>query len=1196
MSFPLRIFFILCLFGYTACQPAETPVQHDKALRFQEALDEEFRRTYDPALGYPPKERLLTAIEQTHAMQLEVANRRSAQDLAPKFVQRGPSNIGGRTRTILIDLNDPERKKVFAGSVAGGLYVTEDITADPPNWKQVNDYLANMSIGGMAQDPNNPNIMYLGTGEGFPNADAVRGIGLFKSEDGGVTWNILPSTLNSVFNFTRAMVVHPVTSDIYVATRDGGIRKSDDGGQTWLKVLGISLSASSDNMYDLYHIGGKMFASNSTDVYRSDTGERGEWEDISLTQSGFPSNLSRCEMTVCGFDIDVLYAVGSIGGGASSIYRTDNGGQSWQTLSGPQGGDFTNGQAWYDLDIAVDPFDCSHVIVAGVPIYTSNNGGSSWNRFANNMHVDQHRVLFDPEQPGVIMFGNDGGVWRSENGSAQNVASKNAGYITTQYYGCAIHPDTFSNYFLGGTQDNGTHQLNASGVSTARNVWGGDGFLCHIDQNEPQYQMVSSQFGNWGLSTNGGITFSGGQTTNSNFLTPSDYDDDADILYTQTGDGDFYRWFVKTGILELGDFGIGAGGGISTIAVDPNTPNRVYFGTFGGTVVKVDNAHDAETLVAEVIQDVVGTISSIAVGNGSPDDLMLTMSNYGIATSVMVSRNGGENWENAEGNLPDMPIRWGIFSPKDPSEAMIATEAGVWSTDGLNGSATQWLPPVPGEGSPIVRTDQLQIRNSDFVVLAATHARGLWTSSVFAEPRPKLEAPQVHYVNSPLQFVGELSLNASSYFWEFGDGEVATDENPLHVYDQIGEYPVTLTINGELSTSITIKILPEVALPYEAGEPEYGGSFEGKTEQYGVHLTNGTPFERGKSEVPGKNGAKSGDNAFVLGVNDPFYQPNTHTELYLPTFDFSDESIYTFSFWARYDIDPGPDGFLVQYSKDRGQTWSNLGKRESGWYTFVNNDLPNSAFPDGTAYFTNVVGGYTNYKQNVSFLSGERDVAFKFVFRSDADGFHRGMAIDDVQITKFEGELETKLLSFDGEFVGGDKDIELRWSTRPEYHCQTFEVERSINGIEYEVLDVVNCEGGVTDQLQQYIHDSQGGRDLYFYRIKVINEDADNGYFLEYYSPTITIRRRFEGVEVFRAFPNPFVDHVNFTFTDRLQSEVAFELYDLNGRLIFESSELVNDVFYRLDMPPVPAGVYYLSVRIGEADEEIFQLLGGVSN
>ncbi len=1192
MNYLRGLICISLLVAVISChQPASTSEPDGVETDIRDAFEYDFQRTYDPALGYPPRERLLLALQQIKQMRKEMAGRRMSGIEDAKFVERGPNNIGGRTRTIVIDVRDPERKTIWVGSVSGGLWKTTDVTADDPNFVSVDDFMDCLAIGSLAQDPTNPEVFYAGTGEGFGNSEAVRGVGIFKSEDGGVTWNLLPSTANTLFSATRALVVHPVTGDVYAATQSGGVQRSQDGGQTWIKVLGVALTASDNNMYDLQYAGGQLFASNTTHVYSSDSGDRGMWTDITRNTSGFPTNLSRVEFSVCNMDINTIMAVGADGGSGSNVYRTQNGGQSWTMLSRPGGGDFTNGQAWYDLEIAIDPFDCNHVIVGGVAIYRSKDAGLNWQRFAQGMHVDQHRCVFDPEQPGVVYFGNDGGFWRSSGGSDVEPDNKNMGYVTTQYYGCAIHPDTFSNYFLGGTQDNGSHRLNGPGAAFGTNVWGGDGFYAHIDQLDPNYQMVSSQFGNWGLSTNGGVTFSGGQQVNGGFVNPSDYDSKTKILYTQTSPGDFDRWNVVTNLLENVDIS-GSGGGVTAVHVDINVDNRVYFGTGGGTVVRVDSANQGSPVPGKIILVTGGgTISGIDVFTGDPNRIIVARSNYGV-DNVMVTSDGGDHWSTVDGNLPDMPVRDVIFSPKDKNQAMIATEAGVWTTAMLDGANTIWIPPSSDKGIPLVRTDDLEMRTSDNVVLAGTHGRGLWTSSVFADPKAKFYAPLISYVHSPVQFFGDASLNADSYNWTFGDGQTSTEADPVHTYDTIGEYDVTLTINGTLSTGNKIKILPDGQLPYVTGKPYFGGDFEGHTEQYGAYSVSGSKFERGNSTISGKNGTKSGDYAYVLGLEEPSYQPNTEAYLYLPVFDLSQQSIYTFSFWARYLLHPGPDGFYVQYSLDRGSTWQPLGSSsDKNWYNFNNADVQTTAFPDGTSYFTGDVGGYTHYTHDLTFLSGHKDVAFRFQFRSEATGHHVGLAIDDVEIQAFQGALETAVTTFSGSF-GTDKAIDLKWSTNPEWYCRRFEIERSINGRDFEKIDEVQAKGVLSATITQYDHTTNGGGDLYFYRMKVINQNTAESYYYEFYTDTITIRRNAnDPIAVHSVFPNPFVDKVNITFEDVVNQRVYFKVYDAAGRLVDDEDAFLDTPFYTLTLSQRPEGVYYLSIQIADNDPAVYSLM-----
>jgi hypothetical protein len=375
----------------------------------------------------------------------------------------------------------------------------------------------------------------------------------------------------------------------------------------------------------------------------------------------------------------------------------------------------------------------------------------------------------------------------------------------------------------------------------------------------------------------------------------------------------------------------------------------------------------------------------------------------------------------------------------------------------------------------------------------------------------------------------------------------------------------------------------------------YAGSFENFPEQYGVHTVSGSGFERGNSGISGKNGTKSGENAFVIGLNEPTYKANSESYLYLPVFDFSEPSIYTFSFWARYLLHPGPDGFLVEYSTNRGRSWQTLGSNaDKKWYNFNNSDIANSAFPNGTSYFTGDAGGYTNFTHDLTFLSGTKDVAFRFVFRSESTGSHIGLAIDDVEIQKFEGELKTTLTGFTGGFAL-DKDIELAWTTNPEYYCRKFEVERSINGFDFEKIDEVQAKSILSSSPTEYIHVSNGGRDLYFYRIKVISQNIGTDYFYEFYSDIITIRRNpDDAISVHNLYPNPFLDRVNITFDDVVDQVVYFEVFDLAGRLLLEKSAFVNSPFYTLDLAGWSHGVYYLSIRIGEEDETVYPILRAV--
>lgn len=717
-----------------------------------QAAELEFRKTMDPALGYVPAERLLDAFETTQQLQLSASSFISSYgdwtERGPYRDAAGPDNANtrannavtsGRVRAILVDASDPSGKTVFVGSAAGGLWKTTDITANPTNWQLISDFLPNMSISDICQDPVYPNMLYMCTGEPYYNGDGVRGAGAFKSFDHGATWISLGGpNYNHSFDYCSRILLDQ-SRNIYVATRDGLFRSTTSGASfTDITPAGISrricdLEISSTGRL---HLVAGIF---SAQAYRyTDTCSTVNPNGWTSPVTPFPSYNMRAEIGVSG---NTLYACPvNEANLVPAIYKSTDGGANWAVTGGqPSNANWTSSQGWYALSVVVNPANANQCIIGGLDNWKTTNGGTSWSNistwvgtFGQYAHADQHKAVW--YSGNKLIFGSDGGIFYSADGGT-TIRDRNIGLRIKQFYSCAVHP-TNLNYFLAGAQDNGTHAFNAAGLGATVEVKGGDGGFVHIDQDQPQYQFTSTIYQKYYVSDDGGANWEPYELSYTNtgeFINPTDYDNSTNIMYCANEAGSYRRWLypqLSSSYNEVVDINAMGTGRVEAVTVSPYIANRVYFGTDQGKVLYVDNANtvasgSAGTLISNGLPNAF--TSCVAIGSNS-QNLMVSYSNYGVQ-HVWISRNGGASWANINGNLPDMPVRWCMFAPNDNNKAIIATETGVWLTQSINGIFTNW---IPSPGFPRVRTDMLQYRPADQLIAAATHARGLWTQNAFS--------------------------------------------------------------------------------------------------------------------------------------------------------------------------------------------------------------------------------------------------------------------------------------------------------------------------------------------------------------------------------------------------------------------------------------------------------------------------------
>ncbi len=474
-----------------------------------ERLQQEIDMTKDPKLGYVPKARLIEAT-QVRKNRLQI-NRLDGVPMiwterGPNSDAVGPSNgntrpgngkTSGRIRAVWEDLADATGKTVWVGGIDGGLWKTNDITVNPATWMPINDFFGNLSVSSICQDPTNTNIMYFGTGEKATNADAVRGAGLWVSNDHGLTWAVMPNTA-AFWNVSK--IICDAAGNLYVGCNSrlntSGIQRYTKATATWTNITPSGLDPRVPDI-ELSSTGRLHITCGYFDTPAANSGYRFTDNPATVT-AGTWTNPSAPFTTTVNVDLasngNTIYALPSnTSYEVATIYKSTNGGVNW-AATGATPASLTNGQAWYDIACGVDPNNANNVIVGGLDCYKTTNGGTSWTKISNwvgttgqYVHADQQSMSWRSNNQ--LLVSSDGGIHYSADGGT-TFSDRNVGLRIKQFYSVAIHPTT-TDYFLAGAQDNGVHQLSSAGLGSSVEVTGGDGAFVQIDQDQPQYQWGS---------------------------------------------------------------------------------------------------------------------------------------------------------------------------------------------------------------------------------------------------------------------------------------------------------------------------------------------------------------------------------------------------------------------------------------------------------------------------------------------------------------------------------------------------------------------------------------------------------------------------------------------------------------------------------------------------------------------------------
>ncbi len=819
---------------------------------------QEFTATMDPKLGRPDPDALLYVLQSVNDRKALTSRAMPGLSVTP-WVERGPNNIGGRTRALTWDPNDANGKKVWAGAVTGGLWYNNDITNSSSKWVQVSSLWSNLTVSCMAWDPNNTAVGYVGTGEGFGvNASTSRGFGVWKTTDSGKTWNQISNT--STWYYINDIVVRNESgsSVVYVAvdaypfqqsTFHGlstyGLQRSTNGGTSWTNVISNAANGQKYAIADL-EIGADnlLWAGTKVNPYsgadrggsRILTSSNGTSWSVSYTHS---DKTGRVEVACAPGKAYTVYAMIEASQKVDAIIATYDRGANWTSRNEPvdadQGipsTDFSRNQAWYDLILAVDPNDSLTVYAGAINWFRSTNGGSNWtqiSKWANNanmntlscpyVHADQHAFVFKPGSSSTCIIGSDGGVFYSSNitnaaSSSSAIVDRNNGYITTQYYWGDQASGSGSNVMIAGSQDNGTQRFTSAGLNNGagNTVTGGDGAYCFISPSSSSKQISSYVYNQYYYTTNAwtGSNPLIADGTTGKFINPAEWDDNGPGLFSGKGTGAIYRIKLTTSPGTLETVTWTATGNVSALKAYKlgNGKTRLFIGTDAGKLYVTSDAWATTPVFTDITNGInAGNISGIFAQRGG-DTMAVTLSNYGI-TSVYISTNGGSSWSSREGNLPNMPVWSIVLNPNSTGEAVIATEVGVYGTTNFFNTSPTWATYNTGMGS--VKMATLRYRESDRMLMAVTHGRGVFTSDAWAKTLPIANFGTSNRdvcTNQTVAFTDSTLNDPTSWSWTFSprnftymQGTDSTSKNPFVRFTKGGVYQVKLTATNTLGNN-----------------------------------------------------------------------------------------------------------------------------------------------------------------------------------------------------------------------------------------------------------------------------------------------------------------------------------------------------------------------------------------------------------
>ena len=697
----------------------------------------------------------------------------------------GPAVAGGRISDIAVHPTDRSVWYVSAGS--GGLWKT---TNAGTTWSPIFDDQPSYSIGVVTLDPSQPEVVWVGTGENVSGRHVAWGSGVYRSRDGGGTWENVG--LERSEHIGR-ILIHPDDGDRVLVAAEGplwsaggerGVYLSTDGGATWSRVLEIDentgvtdLEFAPDDPDVVYaaayqrrrHVWGFMAGGPSSGLYKSTDGGA-TWRELT---TGLPSgDMGKIGLAVTPADPDRVYATIEANAEQRGFYRSDDRGESWTRMNGYISGG--TGPHYYQ-EIEASPANADVVIQMDVFFQITRDGGATFDNLetGSGKHSDNHALWIDPDDTDHMLAGTDAGVYESFD---MGTTWRHFGNLPiSQFYKVAVSSSEPFYEILGGAQDLGTLWGPARTRTTegVRNEdWhfpmGADGYGVQFDPSDPNVMYVMTQQGNLYRVDRRNDEALQIQPQPDAGDPPERWNWDSPILVSPHDSNRL--WFASQRLWRSDD----RGDSWTPVSGDLTTNTNRYELPFMGRLWELDALHDngAMSKYATLTAISESPVTEGLVYTGSDDGLLHVSPDGGgtwsragalpglpersFINDVEAGRHGGgtvfvaadahkigdyrpylfrsddrgRTWTSIAGDLPDATLVWAIQQDHvDPDLLFIAAEWGLYVSP--NGG-TNWhrLP-----GAPTIAFRDVQLHRRDDDVVGATFGRGFYILDDYAPLR-----------------------------------------------------------------------------------------------------------------------------------------------------------------------------------------------------------------------------------------------------------------------------------------------------------------------------------------------------------------------------------------------------------------------------------------------------------------------------